>query len=122
MSPLLLKYAGPLVVIAALGGAVYLLYTKSYQSGYDAAANIALQADKERIEALNMQLLKARQNAEIQDAKLAEANKKLRKKARVITKEVVKIVKAVEFRCPVPDDGVRILNKARTGPSIADDS
>ncbi len=117
MNPLVLKYVPYLVLVVAIAYGGKLLY----DAGYTSAEAVYLQADKDRAENLNAKLLDAQARASEKDKQLAALQVKLRKKARVITKEVVKIVKAPEFRCPVPDDGVRILNKARAGINLTDD-
>lgn len=110
------RLAGPLVVVGVLGAAWGIGYWHGSTSEASQHAEQMVTAIK-KAEDERTALLRRLMSSEYD---LAQANAALAKKARVITKEIVREVEKPVYRdCRIPDDGVRLLQRARGQPEAA---
>lgn len=88
--------------------------------GYKTADALAQAARTAEVEAANRALLRTVETHNAASTLLEQKLASARKQTRTITKEViVEVQKPVYRDCPVPVDGVRLLNRARRGEPTA---
>lgn len=106
-----LKYLPHLLLVVGVVLAGYKLYYLGYDAAKLEAANEAVEVRDRHIAQINQERKRSAQAGR----RFNELEQRLQDNGSKIENEVRKIIDTVEFRCPIPADGLRLINQARSG-------